>query len=116
MHEKPPVASRVYIGPVRITRYSWIVRVQPSQLDAFAKAKLGGIPKTTFLSLWPKYCDKEETIAFNTDKFAEQAIKNATVAGVDPSKIVLEVSTNSIVISSSSSFLSAYPGYINYKI
>ncbi|KAF4727670.1 hypothetical protein FOZ63_018849 [Perkinsus olseni] len=67
------------------------IRLQPGKLDAFAKGKVGRIANTTFLSLWPRYNDNNDTAAFNTDRFAVQAILNASTAGVDPAKIVLEV-------------------------
>ncbi|KAF4742977.1 hypothetical protein FOZ62_018986, partial [Perkinsus olseni] len=65
--------------------------LQPGKLDAFAKGKVGGIANITFLSLWPRYNDKNDTAAFNTDQFAVKAIRNASAAGVDPGEIVLEV-------------------------
>ncbi|KAF4753313.1 hypothetical protein FOZ63_033624, partial [Perkinsus olseni] len=65
--------------------------LQPGKLDAFAKGKLAGIANITFLSLRPRYNDNHDTAAFNTDRFAVQAILNASAAGVDPGKIVLEV-------------------------
>ncbi|KAF4688552.1 hypothetical protein FOZ60_002609 [Perkinsus olseni] len=67
------------------------IRLQPGKLDVFAKGKVGGIANTTFLSLWPRYNDNNDTAAFNTDQFAVKAIRNASAAGVDPGKIVLEV-------------------------
>ncbi|KAF4686363.1 hypothetical protein FOZ60_005373, partial [Perkinsus olseni] len=65
------------------------IRLQPGKLDAFAKGKLAGIANITFLSLRPRYNDNHDTAAFNTDRFAVQAILNASAAGVDPGKIVL---------------------------
>ncbi|KAF4648287.1 hypothetical protein FOZ61_002902 [Perkinsus olseni] len=67
------------------------IRLQPAKLDAFAKGKVGGIANITFLSLWPRYNDKNDTAAFNTDQFAVKAIRNASAAGVDPGKMVLDV-------------------------
>ncbi|EER10145.1 hypothetical protein Pmar_PMAR026164, partial [Perkinsus marinus ATCC 50983] len=66
------------------------IRLTPEKLDVFAKAKLGGIADTTFVSLWPRYDDKNDTAAFNTDAFAKQTILNASAAGVDLGKIVLQ--------------------------
>lgn len=92
MHIKLPVDSRVCSGPIGTTSHRWVVRLTPEKLDVFAKAKLGGIADTTFVSLWPRYDDKNDTAAFNTDAFAKQTILNASAAGVDLGKIVLQVS------------------------
>ncbi|KAF4684875.1 hypothetical protein FOZ60_007183 [Perkinsus olseni] len=65
------------------------IRFSTDDWEKVSENGLGKIADTNFVIIWPYYPDQVQ--AFNTDRFAEEVIRNVTQAGVDINTLVMTI-------------------------